>query len=177
MHAGNWQVEFLILVMSAVALLLAACGLRDEPTKIADIIPVCEINSSEEITTEHIREVERKYEDLFRRQPYFQWIGNGYDDSEGFTEINGIVIEVLKKVDQSELPPEYRIPDCLEGVPVLIIEGHIACTADLSADECNKINEELRSQPWTPEPLNSSLSHSYPASKSAQRYTNSWNGG
>ena len=40
----------------------------------------------------------------------------------------GIVIRVDTKVDQSTLPAEDRISDCLEGVPVQIIEderGHI----------------------------------------------------
>lgn len=176
MRTGFWRFEFLIILMSAVSLLPAACGLLDEPTKIADTIPVCEMDSSEEITTEHIRGVERKYEDLFRRQPYFHGIANGYYDSEGFTMINGIVIEVIKKVDQSELPPEYRIPDCLDGVPILILEEHVACTANLSAEECNRINEEFRSQPWTPEPLDSSLSHISITSQSTKLLPNPLSG-
>ena len=36
------------------------------------------------------------------------------------TEIYGISVEVKRKVDQRTLPPEARIPDCLEGVPVQI---------------------------------------------------------
>ena len=68
--------------------------------------------------------VRKKYEPLFKRQP------NVYSTSEGrFTDANGeridtwgIIVSVTKKVDQSTLPPEDRIPDCLEGIPVQIQE-------------------------------------------------------
>ena len=34
----------------------------------------------------------------------------------------GFLIRVTEKVDQSALPPEDRIPETIEGVPVQILE-------------------------------------------------------
>ena len=69
-------------------------------------------------------EVRLKYEPLFLRQPYFNGLGEGtFKDENGeWTDVHGIKVFVYKKVDQSTLPPEDRIPDCLEGVPVQILE-------------------------------------------------------
>ena len=48
--------------------------------------------------------------------------GSGIESSRpgpGVTGKWGILIEVVgKKIDQSTLPEEERIPDCLDGVPV-----------------------------------------------------------
>ena len=38
----------------------------------------------------------------------------------------GIKVYVTEKTDQSTLPPEDRIPDCLEGIPVQILEESIS---------------------------------------------------
>lgn len=73
----------------------------------------------------HIQEVSTKYEPLFARQPNVQGFGgvgilrDGYG---GRTEAFGINIDVIKKVDQRALPPGHRIPGCLEGVPIQIVE-------------------------------------------------------
>ena len=69
---------------------------------------------------ERIHEVRGRYDPLFRRQPNVDLISEGFikDENGGYTETVGILIHVTEKVDQSTLPPEDRIPDCLEGVPV-----------------------------------------------------------
>ena len=44
----------------------------------------------------------------------------------------GIKVWVTEKVDQSALPPEDRIPDVLEGVPVQILEQEALDPADFN---------------------------------------------
>ncbi len=68
--------------------------------------------------------VRKKYEPLFWSQPNAHSTGLGvFRDENGETTGDwGIVVWVTRKVDQSTLPPEYRIPDCLEGIPVQIKE-------------------------------------------------------
>ena len=82
------------------------------------------------------REVALKYESLFKRQPNFPQAREGFlrDESTGHrTETWGIVVIVDgEKVDQDTLPPEDRIPDELEGVPVQIIPWQIAEKGDIS---------------------------------------------
>ncbi len=65
-----------------------------------------------------------KYEDLFWRQPNVHSVGIGdiTDENGEYTDIWGFRIHVIEKVDQNTLPPEDRIPHCLEGVPVQIVE-------------------------------------------------------
>ena len=74
--------------------------------------------------TERARAIRHKYEDLFWRQPNVHGVGIGrFEDENGEgTRQVGFVITVTEKVDQNTLPPEDRIPDCLEGVPVQIVE-------------------------------------------------------
>ena len=76
-------------------------------------------------TGDRIHEVRLKYDSLFWRQPNVWGVGEGYfrDGNGGWIETLGIVVDVTKKVDQNTLPPEDRIPDCLEGVPVQVMEG------------------------------------------------------
>ena len=68
--------------------------------------------------------VRNKYEPLFWRQPnvYATGLGLFTDENDEITGASGIIVMVSKKVDQSTLPPEDRIPDCLEGIPVQIEE-------------------------------------------------------
>ena len=76
------------------------------------------------ISTAVMIKVQEKYKPLFMRQPNVYQTGVGYfmDANGEFIDTWGIVVVVTKKVDQSTLPPEDRIPDCLEGVPVQIME-------------------------------------------------------
>ena len=89
-------------------------------------------------------EVRLKYDPLFRRQPSYHGhgLGNLRDENGEKTETRGIIIRVDEKVDQSTLPPEDRIPDCLEGVPVQVIEAERAHIIPSSWDYEGGTNEE-----------------------------------
>ena len=79
-------------------------------------------------TREHRHEVRLKYRDMFWRQPNIWGLGEGIlEDKNGdpILGTSGIKVYVSRKVDQSTLPEEDRIPDCLEGIPVQIIEEGI----------------------------------------------------
>ena len=93
-----------------------------------------------EPTRERILEVISKYRPLFERQP--TWHGHGpsslRDENGERTKTRGIIVRVTKKVDLSALPPEDRIPDCLEGVPVQIIEEEEAQLAMLLREDTDK---------------------------------------
>lgn len=119
--------------------LLASVFYDSEGCPIPDPDPLGEIDMSEyeEILliqphiekyiepSERARAIRHKYEDLFWRQPSVHGVGIGIleDESGEGTEQVGFRIYVTEKVDQDTLPPEDRIPDCLEGVPVQFIEG------------------------------------------------------
>ena len=83
------------------------------------------MTTTPEITDEYIHEVRLKYDPLFWRQPNVFAVSEGFlrDGRGGWLETSGINVKVTRQVDQSTLPPEDRIPDCLEGVPVRITEG------------------------------------------------------
>ena len=108
-----------ILAVTAALLLTAACA-QTEEERWAE----CMAEAPQEITREYIVEVRDKYEDLFWRQPNVFGVGPRtlLDENGDETEIYGIEVGVVEKVDQGTLPPEGRIPDCLEGVPVQINE-------------------------------------------------------
>ena len=77
---------------------------------------------------DHLDEVIHKYEPLLWRQPNVHAVVRGLisDEDGNMTERNGIIVEVIAKVEQDLLPPYDRIPDCLEGIPVQIIEAPMA---------------------------------------------------
>ena len=86
------------------------------------------METTPEITDEYIHEVRLKYDPLFWRQPNVFAVGEGlFRDANGdLTGVSGILVTVSKKVKQSQLPPEDRIPDCLEGVPIQIVEEELS---------------------------------------------------
>ena len=93
-----------------------------------------------ENTPERIHEVRLKYDDLFWRQPNVFGVGEGlfmYESGE-LNETSGIVVSVTEKVDQSTLPPEDRIPDCLEGVPVYVVVEPTPVLMDRILKDLNK---------------------------------------
>ncbi len=69
------------------------------------------------------RNVRDKYEDILWRQPnvYDVTVNQLLDDKGGWTKHWGITVWVTEKVDQSTLPPEDRIPDILDNVPIQIL--------------------------------------------------------
>ena len=125
-----------LLGIAAMALsLLAACGdgayknpcgtnssAREENMAAT---PENTDNTAARPTGERIHEVRLKYDPLFWRQPNVFGVSEGFfkDENRERTGVKGIIIRVDKKVDQSTLPPEDRIPDCLEGIPAQILEA------------------------------------------------------
>ena len=74
---------------------------------------------------EQRRAVRDKYSDMLWRQPNVHGIGVGtlrHENGEPIRGTAGIKVYVTEKTDQSTLPPEDRIPDCLEGIPVQVLE-------------------------------------------------------
>ena len=73
-------------------------------------------------------EVFKKYKSLFNRYPSRTSVWRAFlrDEKTGErTKTWGIMLVVSEKVDQDTLPPEDRIPDKIEGVPVQIIPWEI----------------------------------------------------
>ena len=101
------------------------CPLKDSSSMKEEIVSTRRPTSEEvAVAVERARSVRHKYEDLFSRQPNVWGVGIGrvkYPDGQVSEEI-GFVVSVTEKVDQNTLSPEDRIPDCLEGVPVFIVE-------------------------------------------------------
>ena len=69
-----------------------------------------------------VRDVIRKNSTLFKRHPFYQGISwtTHKADNRAKESILGIEVYVTKIVDQSTLPQEDRIPDCIEDVPVTV---------------------------------------------------------
>ncbi len=116
----------LAVCFAAVLLLVLACvgsEFKDPSTLCA--AEEGTMTATSEITAEYSLEVVEKHVDLFKRQPNYWGVGpaNLLDKNGKETGIRGIIISVTEKVDQSTLPAEDRIPDCLEGVPVQFEEG------------------------------------------------------
>ena len=91
----------------------------------------CGTESFERANKTH--EVFEEYKDLFYRYPNRVNVNTEFlrDEDTGVrTETWGIVIIVDEKADEDTLPPERRIPDELEGVPVQIITTEIARKAE-----------------------------------------------
>ena len=112
-------------ICSAALLLVVACGNADScpvPNPLRN-----ERDASPEIyngDVERAMSIRHKYDDLFWRQPNVHAVGIGIikvDDGQ-FTDRAGFIIRVTEKIDQSKLPLEDRIPECLEGVLVQILE-------------------------------------------------------
>ena len=82
------------------------------------------MNTINQNTAARRHEVRLKYDPLFWRQPNVFAVSEGFlaNEDGGWLDTRGINVRVTRKVDQSTLPPEDRIPDCLEGIPVKITE-------------------------------------------------------
>ena len=81
-----------------------------------------ENRQSERPSDEHLERVFLKHLNSFIAYPHFSGAGVGIlpvRDENG-EEIIGIEIRVSELTDPSTLPSEQRIPDCIEGIPVLI---------------------------------------------------------
>ena len=82
-------------------------------------------------------EVFEKHKRLFNRYPHRVAVKLGFlrDEKTGRrTETWGIVTIVSEIVDQDRLPPEERLPNEIEGVPVQIILAEIAFAGQQFSD-------------------------------------------
>ena len=113
-----------ILICAAALWLALACG--ENPCGEISTLKEPDMTTPElyEADVERARAIRDKYYPLFLRQPNVVGVGIGiiYDARGEYTDRAGFSIRVTKAVDQSTLPPERRIPDCLEEVPVQILE-------------------------------------------------------
>ena len=126
--------QFLVfLTCAALMLLAAACGAdsipKDCPTYEEKPMTVEEQAARKEYVAQmeaKAREIRPKYDDLFWRQPNVIAVSIGLltclPPIDGRPPV-GFKIRVTKKVDQSTLPAEDRIPEMIEGVPVQLSEG------------------------------------------------------
>ena len=71
---------------------------------------------------DYVGQVISKNQDLFYDYPFSNGATFDYPEHIGelWERIWGIKVFVTEEIDQSTLPPEARIPDCLEDIPVRI---------------------------------------------------------
>ena len=122
-------------VLAAGLWLAMACGQQaagptPQPTRpIEDPATLCaseaDGRTADPVTEERALAVLREHKERFRRQPSLAGFHVEFleDADASITDDIGIVIRVLEKADQSTLPEQYRIPSCLDGVPVQFQEG------------------------------------------------------
>ena len=81
-------------------------------------------------------EVRLRHTPLFLRQPNYTGSGVDFSIDKYGNKVEIIIVQVNEDpVDQNTLPPEDRIPDCLEGFPVqIIIEGPVKLLIELLED-------------------------------------------
>ena len=98
----------------------APCGHEDRSMQSKENRMTWDRREAAEIERYRIRKILEKYDDLIWRQPTVHgWsIGELRYLDNGLREKVFIEIEVKEYVDQSTLPSEDRIPECLEGVEV-----------------------------------------------------------
>lgn len=95
------------------------------PAEIANMVPPLYqggFPNEVDVHANLVMSVRAKNRDLFNRHPFFNGVGLPYVEagSERGNRIYGISMFVTEKVNPRTLPPEDRIPDCLEDVPVRI---------------------------------------------------------
>ena len=75
-------------------------------------------------TYKMVNAIRHKYRELFRRQPNVRLIGTVFmtGESKDYPGFKRVALHFTEKFDQATLPEADRIPDCLEGVPILILE-------------------------------------------------------
>ena len=88
------------------------------PTPTPDVY-ACEYDNTEE----RRRSVRNKYRDLFERYPFYNGDSEGRFVAGPRTTRVGITVEVAIDVPNDLLPPDRRIPECLEGIPIHVRKG------------------------------------------------------
>lgn len=72
---------------------------------------------------DHVSSVQEKYTDYLMTKPHVLGVSLGQDEPNDYgVRRLAIVVLVDRKVPDDKIPPEERIPDSLEGVPVLVQE-------------------------------------------------------
>ena len=143
-----------LALVALVLTTMVACRAADSGDCTQEITEDC--MSTREFTWEEAHAVLEKYRSKIERQPGQHGLSagsiygfvTGKTHADG-TEAVGIVIEVDELVDQSTLPEEDRIGDCLDGVPVYFweSEGHRMAMGSPATSRHNILNplEGLRS--------------------------------
>ena len=117
-----------LATVAAVLVVARSSGEWKDECKKERIAIMGEEMGAERPTYEYIRDVRNKYRLLFRGFPHYSGTSVGdYKKPDDRFQLDprggyGITLRVYKLTDQSTLPEEMRVPDCLEGVPVRIIK-------------------------------------------------------
>ena len=133
MRTGRQEFKIVSVIACFIAVaMLSACA--DEYFKVfEDPSTLCETYLAPMGPVNRSTSVDYRYRDLFERQPNYNWFVEGklWDENGRRSEISGIIINVTERVDQSALPAGDRIPNCIEEVPVQIIEQRKAAEKGL----------------------------------------------
>lgn len=79
--------------------------------------------STRNLEIDHVRSIQEKYTDQLMAKPHVLGVSLGQDEPNDYgVRRLAIVVLVEREVSDYELSPEDRIPDSLEGVPVLVQE-------------------------------------------------------
>lgn len=124
---------FAVLLMVTLAAL--ACAGPDKGTDriIRDIgrdnpLVLCETEShNKEATLEQVKAVREKHEERFFRLPgVITFSAQKLLNQDGRSRVDfiGIIVIVEDRIDWNTLPPFYRIPSCLDGIPVQFDWGY-----------------------------------------------------
>lgn len=123
MHTRKASLRLLSIIAVGV-LALAACATQQDPCiEERKTMTEYQENPTEPPTIEQMRAVRDKYRPLMKGYPHYigNSIGRSDDDPPDVPE--GITVSVTELTDPATLPEEQRIPDCLDGVPVRIIQS------------------------------------------------------
>ena len=132
---SSFRLLSVLICAVAVLAVTVACSSEKEETKTMTsesttprtlranqfTMPNCAYN----VTNERIHEVRLRNNGLFWRQPNVHAVAEGdfRNKDRSFTnDAFGIIVEVSTLVDQSTLPEANRIPLCIEGIPIQILE-------------------------------------------------------
>ena len=117
-----------LVAVAAVLVVARSNGEWKDECKKERIAIMGEEMGAERPTDEYMRDVRNKYRPLFRGFPHYSGTSVGdYKKPDDRFQLDprggyGITLWVYELTDQSTLPEEMRVPDCLEGVPVRIIK-------------------------------------------------------
>ncbi len=124
------KASFRLSAIIAIGVLaLAACATQQDTTQqdpcIEERKTMAEYQEDPDAppTYEQMEAVRDKHRPLIRAYPHYigNFVGRSDDDPPDVPE--GITVRVTELTDPTTLPEEQRIPACLDGVPVRIIQS------------------------------------------------------